>query len=67
MARAPKPWFREDRQSYFVTIDGVRHNLGPDKAEADRQFHLLMAGHSATPPVVVTAPPPRPQASPAGT
>ncbi|MCE9561169.1 MAG: tyrosine-type recombinase/integrase [Planctomycetes bacterium] len=43
MARAPKPWFREDRQAYFVTICGTRHNLGSDKKEADRRFHELMA------------------------
>ena len=28
MARSPKPWYREDRQAWFVTIDGRRHNLG---------------------------------------
>ncbi len=43
MARTPKPWFREDKQVYAVIIGGVRHNLGPDKKEADRKFHELMA------------------------
>ena len=43
MARTPKPWFREDRQSWFVTINGERINLGPDEEEAKRQFHELMA------------------------
>src|SRR4051794_25968125 len=43
VARPPKPWFWEERQSYFVTVRGVRHNLGPDRAEADRRFHGLMA------------------------
>jgi integrase len=43
MARTPKPWFREDRNAYFVTINGTRHNLGADKKEADRRFHELMA------------------------
>lgn len=46
MARTAKPWYREDRQSWFVTIDGKRHNLGPDEKEAKRKFHALMA----TPP-----------------
>lgn len=50
MARAPKPWFREDRQAYFVTIRGTRHNLGPDKKEADRRFHELMARGDDPPP-----------------
>jgi integrase/recombinase XerC len=43
MARSPKPWWREDRQSWYVTIRGERHKLGPDQSEADRQFHELMA------------------------
>lgn len=50
MARTPKPWFREDRQSYFVTIDGTRHNLGPDKKEADRLFHEILGRPAAAPP-----------------
>ncbi len=48
MARTPKPWYREDRQAYFVTVRGVRHNLGPDKA--DRRFHELMAQKPEAPP-----------------
>ena len=43
MARTPKPWFREDRQAWFVTINGQRYNLGPDKEEATRLFHQMMA------------------------
>ena len=42
MARRPKPWYRKDRKAWFVTIDGVRHNLGPDKSQAQRKFHELM-------------------------
>ena len=51
MPRIPKPWFRKDRQSWFVTINGNRHNLGPDKEEALRNFHELMA---QAPPEVAT-------------
>ena len=43
MARAPKPWFRKDRKAWFVTIDGKRHNLGPDRKAAFQQFHELMS------------------------
>jgi integrase len=43
MARSAKPWWREDRAAWFVTIRGVRHNLGADKAEADLEFHRLMS------------------------
>lgn len=42
MARSAKPWYRKDRKAWFVTIDGTRHNLGPDRTEAFRQFHALM-------------------------
>ena len=43
VARSPKPWYREDRQAWFVTINGDRHNLGSDEKEAKRKFHELMA------------------------
>lgn len=42
MARQPKPWFRENRQAWFVTIDGCRHNLGPNKKAAFDRFYELM-------------------------
>ena len=44
MARTPKPWYRKDRKSWFVTINGKRHNLGSDKEEAFQEFYRLMAG-----------------------
>ncbi|MBP3958415.1 tyrosine-type recombinase/integrase [Gemmata sp. G18] len=56
MARTPKPWFRADRNAYFVTINGDRHNLGSDKAEADRLFHELMAVKDLPAPTVPTGP-----------
>jgi integrase len=43
MARKPKPWWREDRQAWFVTIGGTRYNLGSESEEADREFHRLMS------------------------
>ena len=42
MARIPKIWFRKDRKAWFVTVRGVRHNLGPDKKAASDRFHQLM-------------------------
>lgn len=39
----PQPWFRPSRKTYYVTVDGVQHNLHTaDKAEAYRQWHELM-------------------------
>jgi integrase len=42
MARPPKPWYRKERKSWFVMLNGVQHNLGPDKKEAQRRFHEMM-------------------------
>lgn len=42
MARQPKPWFRKDRDAWFVTIAGTRHNLGPEKKAAFDRFYALM-------------------------
>ena len=38
----PKPWYRPSRGVWYVTIDGVQHNLGPNKEEAARRYHDLM-------------------------
>jgi integrase len=43
MAPVPKPWWRSARKQWYVQIDGVSYKLGPDKDEADREFHRLMA------------------------
>lgn len=43
MARAPKPWYWKERESWFVTICKQRHDLGPVKAAAIKRFHELMA------------------------
>jgi hypothetical protein len=42
MARQPRPWYRKDRRAWFVTIDGVRHNLGPEKKAPLEKFHQMM-------------------------
>jgi integrase len=42
MPRQPKPWYRKDRDAWFVTINGRRFNLGPDKQAAYIRFHELM-------------------------
>lgn len=47
--RTPKPWFRKSRGEWYVQIKGVTHRLGKDKHEADRKFHLLMAGEDPEP------------------
>lgn len=44
MARPSKPWFDSEKKAFFCTITGIRYPLGPDRAEAHRKFHELMAG-----------------------
>ncbi len=43
MARPNKPWFWKARKEWYVTIDGERHRLGPDKDDATTEFHELMS------------------------
>jgi integrase len=43
MARRPKPWYWKQRRSWFVTISGQRHPLGPDRSTALVRFHELMS------------------------
>lgn len=47
MARRPKPWYWKERKSWYVTINGQRHNLGTEKKEAFEEFHKLMASPQA--------------------
>lgn len=51
MARTPKPWFRDQTQSWYVKLGGVQHPLGKDKKEADRRFHRLMAVEGLSAPL----------------
>lgn len=41
MPRPNVPWFRKDRSSWFVNIDGKRFNLGREKEAAFKEFHRL--------------------------
>ena len=43
MARPNKPWYRASRGQWYVKIDGRLHRLGPDKRQATKRFHELMA------------------------
>jgi integrase len=43
MARPAKPWYWKARKTWCVNHKGERINLGPDRDEAHRQYHEIMA------------------------
>jgi integrase/recombinase XerD len=43
MPRFPKPWFRKERQAWFVQVGRQHVNLGADKTKALEQYHALMS------------------------
>jgi hypothetical protein len=43
MARPAKPWFWKARKIWCVNHKGKRILLGPDRDEAFRQYHAIMA------------------------
>jgi hypothetical protein len=51
MPHFPKPFYRAPRDRWYVEIDGKQINLGPDKDEAYRTYHQIMAtrGQAAPP------------------
>jgi integrase len=54
MGRTPKPWYREERGEWTVTVRGKRRVLakgpkGRTKAAAEREFHLLMLAEGRAP------------------
>ena len=49
--KLPKPWFRKQTQTWYVSIDGRQHNLGKDEAAAKRAYHKLMADEGRDSPV----------------
>ena len=42
MPRFPKPWFRKDRDCWYVQLDGKQHNLGSERQAAFARYHELM-------------------------
>lgn len=42
MQKFPKPFFRQQRQRWYVQIRGKQINLGPDRDEAFRLYHEMM-------------------------
>lgn len=42
--RQPKPYFRKQKQTWYVQIDGRQISLGRDRQAAWQRYHELMAG-----------------------
>ena len=53
MARPNKLWFRTARNAWFVTINGKKHNLGPDEKEAKRKKRDTKKGQGDAAPLAV--------------
>jgi integrase len=49
MPHFAKPFYREGRKRWCVQIDGKQINLGPDKDEAFRKYHEIMAARGQEP------------------
>jgi integrase len=45
MAHRPKPFFKASRNRWYLQLGPRQYNLGPDEAEAFRQYHELMRGY----------------------
>ncbi|MCD0458958.1 tyrosine-type recombinase/integrase [Roseiconus lacunae] len=43
--RQPKPFFRKQKQCWYVQIEGRRISLGKDKEQAWKRYHEIMAGN----------------------
>jgi integrase/recombinase XerC len=54
VAHFPKPFFRPKKNRWYVQLGGKQLNLGPDEADAFRQYHHIMAERKTPPPVVVS-------------
>ena len=55
MQHFPKPFFRPARNLWYVQLRGRQVNLGRDRAEAFKNYHLLMAEQRAAPQPPVPA------------
>ena len=44
--RQPKPYFRKQKQAWYVQIDGRQISLGRDEQAAWNRYHELMAGRA---------------------
>ena len=44
--RQPKPYFRKQKKTWYVQIDGRQLSLGSDKKKAWQRYHELMANRT---------------------
>jgi integrase len=55
MKKFPKPWYRPSRGVWYVTLNGVQHNLGPDQDRAFEEYKRLLSQPRASRRVTLTA------------
>lgn len=54
MSRQPKPFFRQQTQSWYFSTGGKQYPLGKDREAAFQKFHQLMASTQQLPAEVIT-------------
>jgi integrase len=54
MPRVRMPFYRASRKLWYVQLDGKQINLGPDEAEAWKEYYRLMAARGEKPPAAAT-------------
>ena len=54
MSRQPKPFFRQQTQSWYFSTGGKQYPLGKDREAAIQKFHQLMASTQQLPAEVIT-------------
>jgi hypothetical protein len=52
MPKRPQPFFRKDRQLWYVQIDGKQHKLGPDEEPSWQLYYELMAARAKPGPII---------------
>jgi integrase len=52
MEKRPQPFFRKDRQLWYVQIDGKQYNLGAHEEVAWQRYHELMAARTKATPAI---------------
>ncbi|HZZ82144.1 MAG TPA: hypothetical protein VFE62_26840 [Gemmataceae bacterium] len=53
MKKFPKPWYRPSRGLWYVTLDGMQHNLGTNREQAFEKYKQLLCQTRDTPKAIL--------------